>query len=82
MLAQGDERTALSTPYSLVLTRATATKFFGEADPMGQVIQRDDLGDFTVTGILEDLPYKSHFVFEALASFATMEQRPLLAPGI
>ncbi|MCH8963196.1 MAG: ABC transporter permease, partial [Bacteroidetes bacterium] len=75
VLAQGDERTALSTPYSLVLTRATATKFFGEADPMGQVIQRDDLGDFTVTGVLEDLPYKSHFAFEALASFATVEAR-------
>ena len=75
VLAEGDERTALAAPYTLVLTRKTATKFFGEADPMGQVIERDGIGAFTVTGILEDLPHNSHFAFEALASFATVEAR-------
>ncbi len=74
-LAEGDIHTALSTPYTLVLTRAAATKFFGDEDPIGKVIHRDQLGDFTVTGIVDDSDYKTHLTFDALASFTTVEAR-------
>ncbi|MFQ5568697.1 MAG: ABC transporter permease [Rhodothermales bacterium] len=74
-LIQGDRRTALDAPFAVVLTASTARKYFGEANPMGQVLQaRDDEGvyDFTVTGVMPDLPSTTHFRFDFLASFASM----------
>ncbi|MDB5440125.1 MAG: transporter permease [Caulobacteraceae bacterium] len=37
-VAAGDLKTALSQPNSIVLTRGLARKYFGDGDPMGQVI--------------------------------------------
>ncbi len=71
-LLRGDAKTALTMPYSIVLTDAMAAAFFGDQDPMGQVLHRDGLGDFTVTGILAKHDHKTHLVFDALASFATL----------
>lgn len=74
-LVQGDPATALTAPYSVVLTEAAAQKLFGEADPMGQVLTRENVGDFTVTGVVRLAGYETNFEFEGLLSFATLVQR-------
>ncbi len=73
VLEHGNAATALREPFSLVLTQEVALQFFGEANPIGQVIHRDGVGDFVVTGVLKEQPFhKSHLRFEALASFSTI----------
>ncbi|HEU4860325.1 MAG TPA: ABC transporter permease, partial [Chitinophagaceae bacterium] len=37
-LTRGNVSTALSEPYSIILTKSAAKKYFGDADPMGQVL--------------------------------------------
>lgn len=71
-LLHGDPQTALAEPYSVVLTEEAALKFFGDADPMGQVLTRENIGDFTVTGVVRVAPHKTNFEFEGLLSFATL----------
>ncbi len=71
-LLQGNPQTALSKPFSLILTEANAKKLFGEKNPMGKVVETED-GDFVVTGIIENIPYNSHMQFGMLASFSTVE---------
>lgn len=75
-LQYGDAATALKEPYSVVLTRAAANKLFKEENPLGQTITVGDLGTYTVTGVLEKTENKSHIVFEALASMATVNSLP------
>ncbi|GAB4051156.1 ABC transporter permease [Spirosoma litoris] len=58
-------------PNTVVLTRETAEKFFGTANPVGRVLQNTDLGPITVTGVLADMPAKSHLVFDMLISLQT-----------
>lgn len=73
---QGDPATALMEPYSLVLTERSAKRLFGMTDVLGRAVKFDTL-DYVVTGILKDIPKRSHLQFEALASFATVElQKP------
>lgn len=74
-LIVGDPNTVLNEPYSIVLTDLTAAKFFGDTDPLGQVITRDNIGDFTVTGIVASTQRNTHIKFEALLSFSTLELR-------
>ena len=55
-LAEGDPHTVLSNPNSAILTKAIAQKYFGDAHAIGKTIRLDNKTDFTVTGILQDLP--------------------------
>ena len=67
----GDPQTALVRPNTLVLTTSTARKYFGDENPLGQVVQVDAGIDYEVTGVLEDLPATSHVQFDVLESFAS-----------
>jgi putative ABC transport system permease protein len=69
----GDPRTALKDPFTVVLTRKAADKLFEDENPLGQTIKVGELGTFTVTGVLRETERKSHIVFEALASMATVK---------
>ena len=68
---KGDPGTALSKPYTLVLTRSAAVKYFGEEDPMGKTLTMDGRNDYLVTGVIEDVPRNTHFHYEILGSLAS-----------
>ncbi|MCB0771010.1 MAG: ABC transporter permease, partial [Flavobacteriales bacterium] len=63
-LKVGDPKTALARPGSIVLSEALAKKYFGDADPMGQLMKWDGVLDVQVTGILGEVPRNSHIAFE------------------
>ncbi|MGD8778588.1 MAG: ABC transporter permease [Ignavibacteria bacterium] len=71
-LIKGDPKTALETPFSLILTQELAEKYFGNENPIGKVITINNDQDYTVTGIVEKPPQNSHFTFDILASFETL----------
>ncbi len=72
-LAYGDAGRALEQPFSLVLTQELVRRLGAEpAALLGQSIELGDWGPFTVTGVLDELPGKTHFQFELLASYATV----------
>ncbi|MCH8874051.1 ABC transporter permease [candidate division KSB1 bacterium] len=71
-LLSGNPKNVLSAPNSVVLTEATARKYFGEDDPMGRTLTFDDNTDYLVTGVSENVPENSHFHFDFLASFNSL----------
>lgn len=74
---KGDSKTALTAPYSMVMTESTAKRYFGDEDPIGKTMKgsdspgRSDAGDYTVTAVIEDVPANSHFSFNILLSLST-----------
>lgn len=74
----GDPRTALKEANSVVITGSTARRYFGDADPMGKTIEVKLPGGaftpYTVTGVLADIPSRSHLQFDLLASLASVEE--------
>ncbi|MGA2624190.1 MAG: ABC transporter permease [Bacteroidota bacterium] len=75
-LLEGDPKTALVAPYSIVLTRTVADKIFGHADPVGSTLADNNNRQYTVTGIVEDPPLNSQIQFSALISFESLYQDP------
>ncbi|UCE42406.1 MAG: ABC transporter permease [Candidatus Aminicenantes bacterium] len=72
-MERGDPQTALVEPYSVVLTQEVAQKFFGDIDPTGEILHIQDLGDFTVTGVMKNVAkLNTHMKFESLASLSTL----------
>lgn len=72
-LEYGDSRTALVEPYSVVLTKNAAKKLFQQENPLGETFKVGELGTYKVTGIMKETTHKSHIVFDALASLATVK---------
>jgi putative ABC transport system permease protein len=78
-MSRGNEATALSEPFSLILTQSTAKKYFGEKDPIGETLlinMYDSTGYgalYKITGLMPDPPKNAHFTFNMLASFKTVE---------
>ncbi|MBN2091048.1 ABC transporter permease [candidate division KSB1 bacterium] len=72
---KGNPKTALSEVNSIVLSEATAEKFFPEENPLGKMISLSN-GDksenlLKVTGVVQNLPSNTHFDFAYLVSFPT-----------
>ncbi|MFT6873550.1 MAG: putative ABC transport system permease protein, partial [Roseivirga sp.] len=67
---QGDPKTALVEPNSIVLTESTAKKLFGDQNPLNELVKTDD-NTLTVKGVIEDVPDNVHLTFSALISFST-----------
>ncbi len=68
---EGDPETALRKPYAVVVTAATARKYFGRTDPLGKTLRFNNAFDLEVTGVVADPPSNSSLPFDFLASFAT-----------
>ena len=71
-LARGNARTALTEPNTLVLTRAAATKYFGDEDPVGKTLRLYGQTDFTVTGVLANPPGPTHIPLNFVLSWSTL----------
>ncbi|WP_425391201.1 ABC transporter permease [Ekhidna sp.] len=65
-LIKGDQKTALSSPSSIILTQEVAETLFRDEDPMGKSLETN-YGVFTVTGVMEN-PKQTHLYFQVLGS--------------
>ena len=71
-MKKGDSQSALKTAYSMVMTEDTAKKYFGDEDPLGKILKVDNQFDYTITGVIENVPKNSHFSFDILCSFESL----------
>ncbi|MFC1561759.1 ABC transporter permease [candidate division KSB1 bacterium] len=66
---RGNPETALENPFTVLLTRTAAEKYFGGNNPVGHTITLEQTTDYTVTGVIEDPPVNTHFKYDFLAYY-------------
>ena len=71
-LIRGRANTILNASGDLVLSESAARRYFGTADPIGQVLLINSGTPGHVTGIMKDIPVNSHFQVDILVSKATL----------
>ena len=71
-LLKGDAATALNGTNKVVVTEAMARKYFGNENPIGQILRLEDRVDYTVTGVAADAPSNSQLQFDFIASFMSL----------
>ncbi|WKN30507.1 ABC transporter permease [Porifericola rhodea] len=70
---EGDATNALSNPYSIVLTKTLAHKYFGNESPLGKSMYNNRFGsELKVTAVIEDFPANSHMRPGLLIPFSSM----------
>tara|TARA_R110001592_G_scaffold91412_4_gene267621 strand:- start:7220 stop:9850 length:2631 start_codon:yes stop_codon:yes gene_type:complete len=65
-MIEGNPKTILSEPNSIILTERAVEKFFPNENPINKIM--GDSIQFVVRGIMENPPMKSHLQFEVLVS--------------
>ncbi len=73
-LVEGDPDTALQDPFKVVITEEMAVKYFGNDEPIGKTLKFENQIDAMVTGVVKKAPTNSHFHFDVIGSFASIEQ--------
>ncbi len=68
-IINGNQKTPLDKPKTVVISEKLAGNIFGNTDPVGKTItvtNRDE--DYTISAVMKDVPENSHFHFDILAS--------------
>ncbi|WP_460474830.1 ABC transporter permease [Emticicia fontis] len=75
MLA-GERKTALTAPFSVVLTEESALKYFNSTNVIGKALKVDrDTIPYTITGVLKNIPVNSHISFNLLFSESSINSK-------
>ena len=72
-LLSGDPGNALKNPNSIIISESKAEKYFGNVNPLGQILQLGyEKTPFVITGIMKDIPDNSQLQFDFLGSFSNI----------
>ena len=73
-LIQGNPKTALTKPHSMVMTERMARKYFNTEEALGKVIRVENKYDFEVTGVLKNIPRNSILRFDCLVPIQFLKE--------
>ncbi|HEV3327728.1 MAG TPA: ABC transporter permease [Puia sp.] len=73
-LVEGNAGEALQKGNGIILTQKLANKLFGSEEVLGKTVRIDSNANFTVTGVLRDLPGNTSFDFEYLLPWDFMRR--------
>jgi putative ABC transport system permease protein len=72
---EGDTRTALNEPNTVVITESMAKKYFSSTQALGKNLEVKDQKNplYKVTAVIKDIPENSHFHFDFLFSMKNVD---------
>ncbi|GAB5472846.1 MAG: ABC transporter permease [Maribacter sp.] len=71
-LLTGNREKVLVDPFSIVLSKSMARKYFGNQNPIGKPLDIEDFGFVgNITGVMDDMPGNSHIAADILVSITT-----------
>ncbi len=72
-LISGNPKTILTAPHTLLITESMAKKYFNRTDVAGQQLFIDNKLNYTITGVIKDIPAQSHFSYDFFAAMSDDE---------
>jgi putative ABC transport system permease protein len=73
-LVKGDRAAALNNVDGVLITQNIAEKYFGDENPIGKILRRDNRENVVVTGVLANIPANSDLQFDFILPMAALEK--------
>lgn len=70
---QGDPKTCLRDPYTMVISKSAAQKYFPNEDALNQTLILENKDSYKITGVYEDMPATSHFQFDIMMALVSVD---------
>ena len=71
----GDKESALTGPSDIIITEDMAERYFGREDPLGKTMTVWPNHNFTVAGVIKNVPRNSHFYLDCLVPSEFLKTR-------
>jgi putative ABC transport system permease protein len=68
---QGNPKEALREPFTMVLSRSAAEKYFPNEDPLNQTLILENKDAYKIIGVYKDMPTSSHFRFDMMMALVS-----------
>ena len=83
-LIEGDSKTALVEPNTLVISKSAAQKYFGNTSALGKtlIVGVSESINYKVTGVYEDMEPNSHFQANMIFSFKNINDYKFIVRSI
>jgi putative ABC transport system permease protein len=75
---EGEVKTFLTQPNTIIITDAMARKYFGDLPALGKILEVDGSSQYMISGVVKEFPRQSHWRFDFLASLVS---RPIPSEG-
>jgi putative ABC transport system permease protein len=73
-MLEGDPKTALVEPFTMVISEKIARKYFGSpTGVVGKTLRINDIRDQRITGVMADWPAQSHMAYDFLFSMSSLD---------
>jgi ABC-type antimicrobial peptide transport system permease subunit len=72
--SSGNKNNAFPQVHSVVLTKKIAAKYFGSQDPVGKTLRFNSKYDFTVSGVVSEVPQNSDIQFDIILPFEFIKE--------
>ncbi len=69
----GEATKGLDDPNEAIISLASAKKYFGKEDVVGEVVKFDSL-EYKITAVMEDYPANTDFPFDLMLSYVTIKK--------
>ena len=70
---QGNPKQALKDPYTMVISRRAAEKYYPNENPVGQALIVENKDNYKITGVYENMPVNSHFHFDMMLALVSTD---------
>ncbi len=69
---EGNRRTALKDPFTMVISQSAAKKYFPNESALGQTLIVENKDSYKITGVYEDMPESGHFRYDFLLALVSI----------
>jgi putative ABC transport system permease protein len=73
-LVRGDRTTALKQKDGVLITQEMASKYFGNQNPIGKILRKDNRENVVVTGVLANVPANSDLQFDFILPMVILQK--------
>lgn len=73
-ILKGEKENPIKNDYSIILTEKLAKKYFGDVNPIGELIEINSKYRYEVTAVIQNPPANSSISFDFLIPFAFFEE--------
>jgi putative ABC transport system permease protein len=68
----GSAEDAIPDNNSIAISQSTATKYFGDENPIGKILIRNNRSEMTVTAVFEDMPIYTNYNFQTIQNISSV----------
>jgi ABC-type antimicrobial peptide transport system permease subunit len=74
-LVRGNKQKPFADAHSLIISETAAQKYFGNEDPVSKIIKVNDKENYTITGVMKDMPGNSTINYDFIFNFEVLNDQ-------